>query len=73
MRIISINTGCGEILESKLRNLIKEYNITDTRGTLYKKPIRHADYCFVTKEMKVKNLSAVNAKVSDHMPLILDL
>jgi len=60
------------------KDLIKEFNIKDTRGKLNhrqfaKKDVQYfADYVFVSPEVKVKSFSVPNIKVSDHLPLILD-
>lgn len=58
--------------EFGLRNLIKEYGITSTRTSFYKKPEKHADYCFVSKDIKVKEFKILPDEVSDHAPLYLD-
>jgi hypothetical protein len=60
------------------RNLIKEYGIKETRGTLnrelYKeKDIQHfADYVFTSKDIKIKKFEVPDIEVSDHLPQILD-
>lgn len=58
--------------EFGLRNLIKEYGITSTRTSLYKPPIRYADYVFVTPGIKVNNFEVLPDEVSDHNVLLLD-
>lgn len=60
------------------RNLITEYNIKDTRGELNHKKFKvgdrqyFADYCFV-KDVKVNSFEVPNVKISDHLPLILEI
>ncbi len=55
-----------------LRNLIREYNITSTRTSLYPKPNRFADYTFVSNGIKVKDFQVLPDEVSDHSPLYLE-
>lgn len=71
-----------KILEqSGLRNLIKEFQIKETRSELnflkFKDSsfdIQHyADFAFVSKEVVVKNFSVPNVNISDHLPLILEV
>lgn len=58
------------------RNLIKDFNIKNTRNKLSWKQfnnIQHfADFCFVSPEVKVKNFEVPQLEISDHLPLILD-
>lgn len=60
------------------RNLIKEFNIKDTRGDINHKNFAKddrqyfADYCFVKGGVKVKSFEVPNVLVSDHLPLILE-
>lgn len=63
------------------RNLIKEFDIKSTRNeiswtNLSKDPdfVKQyfADYCFVSKDVKVKSFEVPYNEVSDHLPLILD-
>ena len=56
-----------------LRNLIREYGITSTRTSFYKKPERYADYAFVTKGIKVKKFEVLPDEVSDHAALYLEV
>lgn len=64
--------------EAGYRNLIKEFNIKDTRGKInhdrYKDgEIQYfADYAFVSSGVKVKGFEVPHVEVSDHLPLILD-
>lgn len=53
-------------------NLIKIYDIKSTRTSYYDKPIKHADYIFVSKGIKVNDFKVLPHEVSDHAPLFLD-
>jgi endonuclease/exonuclease/phosphatase family metal-dependent hydrolase len=65
------DTRSIKILGEKYRNLVDEYKITDTRGTLYTKEFRYSDYIFVDKNISVESFSVSNVNVSDHLPLVL--
>ncbi len=68
----------GMIEQAGYRNLIKEYNIQDTRG-----PINHerypdspqyfADYAFVSKDVSVRDFTVPQVRISDHLPLELSI
>jgi len=64
--------------EGGYRNLIKDFNIMETRNHLSweqfpdKEKQHFADYCFVSSEIKVNNFEVPNLEISDHEPLILD-
>jgi exonuclease III len=65
------------IENSGFRNLIREFNVKGTRGSLNPyvgtpKEQRFADYTFVSSGLKVKSFSVPDAKVSDHCPMILE-
>ncbi len=60
------------ILESGMKNLITEFSITDTRGPLYPKPSRFADYCLVTPDIQINSFTVPAIPISDHLPLALD-
>lgn len=55
-----------------LRNLIKEYGITSTRTSLYKKEHRFADYALVSEGITATNFKVLPDEVSDHSPMYLD-
>ncbi len=57
---------------SGLRNLIKDFHITDTRGTFYTKEQRFADYVLVSPDINVRSFTVPNILISDHLPMILD-
>jgi endonuclease/exonuclease/phosphatase family metal-dependent hydrolase len=80
---LDINTESLKIIEqSGYKNLIKEFNIQNTRNKLcwdqFPDEVKQygkqyfADYCFVSPEVKVINFAVPNVEVSDHEPLILD-
>jgi len=56
-----------------LRNLVSEYGITDTRTSLYKKPLRYADYAFVSDGVEVEDFKVLPDEVSDHAPLLITI
>ena len=60
------------ILESSMRNLIKEYKVTSTRSHLYLKEVKFADYILVSPEIQVKKFEVIQDIVSDHLPLLLE-
>jgi endonuclease/exonuclease/phosphatase family metal-dependent hydrolase len=46
----------------------------DTRTSLYRKPVRHANYLLVSRPADVRHFDApATPEVSDHRPLILDI
>ncbi len=66
-----------KMLESNMRNLIKEFNIAKTRSSL--SPFygredfqRFADYTFVSPDIRVTDFQVPDAKISDHLPMILE-
>ncbi|MDP2673231.1 MAG: hypothetical protein Q8O84_05450 [Nanoarchaeota archaeon] len=81
-------TKCIKIFEeNNLINLIKKSNIKKTRnrhaweqaknlskelGHKFYGNQRFADYCFVSKGIKVKSFEVPNIEISDHLPLILE-
>jgi endonuclease/exonuclease/phosphatase family metal-dependent hydrolase len=58
--------------ESGLRDLINEFGITSTRSSHYKKPVKFADYVFVSKEIEINDFKVLPDEVSDHLALIVD-
>lgn len=70
-------TQCIAMVERvEMRNLIKEFNIKDTRGAInhasYPTPQYYSDYAFVSNEIRVIDFRVPQVKVSDHLPLILE-
>lgn len=64
------------ILDSVMRNLIKEYKIEKTRSKLNLvngKPgdQKYADFTFVTENVQVESFEVPDMEISDHLPMIL--
>ncbi len=60
------------------RDLIREFDVKTTRNRVAwemypNNPQYHADYIFLSPEIRMKNFSVVNNEVSDHLPLILEI
>lgn len=55
-----------------LRNLIREYGVTSTRTSFYKKEERFADYMLVSDGIEVADFAVLPDEVSDHAPLFLE-
>ncbi len=55
-----------------LKNLIKEFGITSTRSSHYEKPIKFADYTFMSPEIKINEFKVLPDEVSDHLAMYLD-
>jgi endonuclease/exonuclease/phosphatase family metal-dependent hydrolase len=67
------DTKSMAILSEGNRNLIQEYKIDSTRSSLYTKSAsKSADYIIVSQEVEVKDFSALQEEVSDHLPLYLE-
>ncbi|MES3030854.1 MAG: endonuclease/exonuclease/phosphatase family protein [Patescibacteria group bacterium] len=54
------------------RNLIKEFAVTSTRTSMYKKEERFADYAFISKEIELNEFKIMTEEVSDHAAMYLD-
>lgn len=54
-----------------MRDLITEYGVTSTRSSLYEKPIKLADYIFVSPDVTVDDFNVLPDEVSDHLALAL--
>ncbi len=70
--------------DAGLKNLIDEYNITTTRGSLMRKLFpeyehgkygfqEFADYTFLSPEIKVTSFEVPDEPISDHLPMILEI
>jgi endonuclease/exonuclease/phosphatase family metal-dependent hydrolase len=66
------DTESMKILEDKMTNLIKDYNIQSTRTSLYPKSERFADYVLVSNEIIVNDFKVLPEEVSDHAALKLE-
>ena len=61
------------IEEVGLRNLIKEFNISTTRSSMYTKTSsRFADYTFLSPGITVNDFKIMPDEVSDHLAMYLD-
>ena len=69
---VAPNTKSISILETSMKNLIKEYKITSTRSHFYTKEVKFADYIMVSPEIQVKKFEVIQDVVSDHLPLMLE-
>jgi endonuclease/exonuclease/phosphatase family metal-dependent hydrolase len=58
--------------DSGIRNLIKEFGIASTRSSHYTKPVRFADYTFVSDGITVNDFKVLPDEVSDHLAMYLD-
>ncbi|NER97246.1 MAG: endonuclease/exonuclease/phosphatase family protein [Symploca sp. SIO1B1] len=55
-----------------LEDLNQRFNIHCTRSSLYKKPVRYADYMLANRYVKVDDFTVVkHPEISDHSPLVL--
>lgn len=66
-----------KIFNEGMRNLIKEFNIQRTRSKLspyFGEPDfqKHADYIFVSNDIKVMDFQVPKIEISDHLPMILE-
>jgi len=61
-----------KILETGMKNLIKEYGIKSTRSHFYEKSDKFADYVLVSPEINVKDFKVLPEAISDHLPLMLE-
>lgn len=66
------DTESLKIIETNMRNLIREHNITSTRTSYYPKEERYADYVFTCNDISVENFAVLDEEVSDHAALILE-
>lgn len=63
--------------EAGYKNLIKDFNITNTRNRIsweYPGNVHQnfADFAFVSPDVKVKKFEVPYTEISDHLPLVLD-
>ena len=69
---VAPDTKSMAILETSMRNLIKEHKITSTRSHFYTKEVKFADYIMVSPGIQVKKFEVIQDIVSDHLPLLLE-
>ncbi len=66
------NKSLKMLEEFGLKNLIKEFGVSSTRSSYYTKPVRFADYTFVSKNIKLNEFKVLPDEVSDHLAMYLD-
>ncbi len=59
-------------LEDGMINLIRKYNIKNTRSSLHTREDKFADYILVSRDIKVLDFKVLQERVSDHLPLFLE-
>jgi endonuclease/exonuclease/phosphatase family metal-dependent hydrolase len=64
------DTESVKLLEHNMLNLIRHYNITSTRTSLYTKPEKYADYVFTSPDIKTTTFKVLEDEVSDHSPIV---
>ena len=69
---LNMDTQSIKILEKKMINLIKNYNIPTTRSSFFPRLEKFADYTFVTPDIKVLNFEVPDVEISDHLPMMLE-
>lgn len=62
----------GMIEKAGFRNLVKEYGVTTTRTSFYKKDSKFADYIFVNDGIEVLDFKVMPDEVSDHSALTIE-
>ncbi|HRY31322.1 MAG TPA: endonuclease/exonuclease/phosphatase family protein [Candidatus Paceibacterota bacterium] len=67
------DTQSIKMIEDKMVNLIRKYNIKTTRTKLYTKSEKFADYIFVSSDIKEKIFKVLPYVVSDHTALLLEI
>ena len=66
-----------KMLEGGMKNLIKEFKITDTRNNLSRSqykgdPQFFADFAFTTPDVNITSFEVPYIEISDHLPMILE-
>lgn len=72
---LSPETASISVLDTKFRNLIKEFGITTTRPDFkdnIDEGMNVVDYVFVNNQIEVKDFGVIHTNVSDHLPLVLN-
>lgn len=70
---LSPDTESLKMIEAlPLRNLVKEYGVTSTRTSYYKKENRFADYVLVNDKVEVIDFQVLPDEVSDHSALMVE-
>ncbi len=66
------NKSLKMIEDLGMKNLIKEFDISSTRSSYYKKPCKFADYVLINKDIKINEFKVLPDEVSDHLAMYLD-
>lgn len=66
------NKSLKMIEDMGMKNLIKEFGVTSTRSSHYKKPEKFADYTLVSRDIKVNQFKVLPDEISDHLAMYLD-
>lgn len=70
------DTESISMIEKEMWNLIQESKIQTTRNHYYEGMEKYqdyiADYCFVSKDLKLKDFKVLPDEISDHQPLYLE-
>lgn len=66
------DTESIKMIDEKMINLISKYNISSTRTSLYTKSVKHADYIFISPDVKDVDFKVLPEEVSDHAALYLE-
>jgi endonuclease/exonuclease/phosphatase family metal-dependent hydrolase len=69
---VAPDTESMAILETSMRNLIKENWVDSTRSHLHKGETKFADYVMVSPGVKIERFEVMQDTVSDHLPLFLE-
>ncbi len=59
--------------EVGLKNLVKDFGVTSTRTSHYKKPEKFADYILTSPSLNIKKFEVLPDEVSDHSPLCVEI
>ena len=69
----SPDTKAMAILETRMRNLVKEYGVTSTRSRLHvRNELKFADYIMTSPEVGVVDFKVLPDVASDHLGLMLE-
>ncbi len=61
------------IEQTGIKNLIKQYNISSTRTSLYPHPEKYADYIFISPGIKELEFKVLPDETSDHSALMITI
>jgi endonuclease/exonuclease/phosphatase family metal-dependent hydrolase len=67
------DTESIKMIDEKMSNLIKKYNVKSTRTSLYKKSEQFADYVFVSPDITEKDFKVLSDEVSDHTAILIEI